>query len=145
MEKDGQLTWEATESVTPLGDSFKDDIDFLVGNYIMDLIRASFFAAPVEGKSRKCILHGPAGTGKTETLKEICKIIGYNCIVINCNDEMSITEIKNIFSEYGDPRNVFVFDEMNRINRETFDLAIKHFETIEISSAFLVGITINPG
>ena len=42
----------------------------------------ALFAAQHSGSS--CVVTGPAGVGKTETVKELCKAVAVPCIVFGC-------------------------------------------------------------
>jgi dynein heavy chain len=41
---------------------------------------------------------GPAGTGKTETVKDLAKSMGISCIVTNCGENMDPQSLEQIFS-----------------------------------------------
>jgi dynein heavy chain len=41
---------------------------------------------------------GPAGTGKTETIKDLAKSMGYCCMVTNCNPTMDHKAMGTLFS-----------------------------------------------
>ena len=41
---------------------------------------------------------GPAGTGKTESTKDLAKALGQLCIVYNCSPEVGINIMQNFFS-----------------------------------------------
>lgn len=40
---------------------------------------------------------GPAGTGKTESTKDLAKALGRFCIVFNCSEQVEITLIERLF------------------------------------------------
>ena len=76
--------------------------------------------------------YGPAGTGKTETVKELGSLVGRHVLVFNCDEGLDVKSMSKIFMGLCRSGAWGCFDEFNRLSESVLSAISMDIQTIQL-------------
>lgn len=116
-------------------------IEPVVRTEVTDQLYLSAATAIAQNKGGSII--GPAGTGKTETVKALGAVFGKQVIVFNCDDAFDVNNVQRIMNGCTHTQRWACFDEFNRLSRRVLSSVAHTVSTCVKKTPIFV--TMNPG
>jgi len=136
-EPNGTVTCKCGDYEIMVGDDFPASM-MLVCTPLTRLARKAQLEAMMTGKIY--CGHGPPGTGKTETVKDTCHMLGLNAVAVSTDDLMTHPSLGCLEeAKKSGPNCPIVFDEFNRASAENME------RIIAACGDTFTCVTMNPG
>ena len=113
------------EAAAVIGSHYSTDYEILIRNRLTRENHQKYFQAKAQGKVFAS--SGRAGSGKTETIKDIERALGVEPIVLQTSDDMSLVDALGTLPE----GSVVIFDEFNRLEEQMLSACSEQILTIQ--------------
>lgn len=145
VKKSDEFQWQT--QLKGMYDGSKDDFNFRIADACLDYgyeylgngprlvitpLTDRIYVTATQALHLKmgCAPAGPAGTGKTESTKDLASALGKACYVFNCSDQMDYMGMAGIFRGLAASGSWGCFDEFNRLVPEVLSVCSVQFKSV---------------
>eukprot|EP00792_Barthelona_sp_PAP020_P005909 TRINITY_DN2847_c0_g1_i1.p1 TRINITY_DN2847_c0_g1~~TRINITY_DN2847_c0_g1_i1.p1 ORF type:complete len:3695 (-),score=1083.53 TRINITY_DN2847_c0_g1_i1:9-10742(-) len=131
VDKDKTVYCECCDAKFPYGYEYLSHTPKLVHTPLTDKLYLTLTQGLMFGYGGNPV--GPAGTGKTESVKQLASIMGLMCIVLNCDEGIDYRSMGRIFTGLVKCGAWGCFDEFNRLDEEVLSAISTQISAIQNS------------